>query len=712
MKIMCRLSLLFILGFVSLCAQAQSSPSSVQDSTTLAGKTYVATATMANDSTFQVNVTTNPPVTGVQPLTLDLPTDSSLFLSEFSSIFLNYVQQVESGLSIGATEQAQATQFAQGLWAKAKTLQAGVPPSNPPPADAGTGTAPQVDCDEASNSAAGPITFDQTFAVAGKNYVIRMRSKTDGWNTVRLYPGDAEECQAQSFKLKPMGYTHFVNGFREAFNQIPGAGGTNAEQTQVAGQLFFEARLAGQVQAETRPIAGWLEVQDSVIVLIHQGLKLKTVQKLHNEACNAEKNTQKILPWPLSGGSPPTDSSNSFFFLLIDSIKIEFYQGFIENLLVIGHLPGSKTYLKFTNDYPIGFSSKLDFKRLGYTWLREDLYEPLIESWSGQTDRPEPRRAKKSGEGGRKHHMSMNAGSLIQFVQNLDILTRDYSPMDTAMWFFPDGKRRPVYRDQTEKLFEARVFSDFVGFDATEPNGLVQTEVEKVVPLWTQRFGGLVTNIGLLGWIEPMIGISKLESNNRALPIQAVRQNDNGTLVENKYAETLNLLNYENFQTGADLNLFTLDAPSLKSTFQLNLSTRFGRTELKDSIFELDSLGSIVGTDKSQEFGANTFRYGGEFRMGIFPQRRYSFFFSQSINQFNLMNNRLTQVANGEQYALSNALGDVKTYNRFEFLAVARLGATGETFFRYRFHWQLGDSDVNFHQAQVGYSFFLLQQRK
>lgn len=36
----------------------------------------------------------------------------------------------------------------------------------------------------------------------------------------------------------------------------------------------------------------------------------------------------------------------------------------------------------------------------------------------------------------------------------------------------------------------------------------------------------------------------------------------------------------------------------------------------------------------------------------------------------------------------------------------------GQLFFRYRYHWQFGDQKLGFHQAQVGYSFYLLGRNK
>ena len=96
----------------------------------------------------------------------------------------------------------------------------------------------------------------------------------------------------------------------------------------------------------------------------------------------------------------------------VDWVQIEFYEGFIENIIATAST--DTTFLKFENNYPIGFSSKDDYQTLNYIYLSES---------TGRCQ------------------CQLKLGDLITYIQNSRIKTRDYSPKNSVREFIPPVKK-------------------------------------------------------------------------------------------------------------------------------------------------------------------------------------------------------------------------------------------------------------------------------
>jgi hypothetical protein len=385
----------------------------------------------------------------------------------------------------------------------------------------------------------------------------------------------------------------------------------------------------------------------------------------------------------------------------ITELEIEFNDGFIENIVVIGTLTDNidHKFLKFNNQYPIGFSRKWDY------WKYKDSYLLYAKGSDGGVYTMDVRRV------------------ISDYIEKLEVDRRDYSPQDTVMNFkFSNNveKSMTLTKEDTYKLFEAKIYSDFVGLNDNNPNGLVQTEISRKVNLITYRFiwferRNLNMKVSFGGYIKPEIVLSKIEKNNKNLLLDYKDRVIDNQYTPLKYTSTLKLRQYENFNAGFDFNLTTWDIPSFKSLFYIDAGFRYGRTSITDSVRRYQN-NQIVHTEVANNFGVNTVRFYPKVTWEIKSDERYCFNFSYSHVWYYLRDNSFTQVANLESYNTNSEKGTTsKQYNQVALLATFNPNRSapskGKLFFRYQLYWQQGYWNTTFEQAQVGYSFFLLSHK-
>lgn len=409
----------------------------------------------------------------------------------------------------------------------------------------------------------------------------------------------------------------------------------------------------------------------------------------------------------------------------VESIQIEFNKGFIENILVLGDViytaptqdiqkildsnyQTSKKKVKFENLSPIGFSRKIDFN---------DAKDRVLYTRGGP---------------GAQYQINLE-DILTIYVQNHEVNRRDFSPTNVTEHYkrVDESNCLTLFKEATYKIIEATIYTDFVGLDESEPNGLVQTEVTKNIPLITSRSvwqkfptwlhrritggkGVEAWNAGFLAHFEPFLTLSKIEEDERTLNLLTRDKFINQIYTPVKFASTLSLKQFQNFETGFDLNMFLLDVPSFKSTFFLDLGIRYGRTAIVDSVRVFDGI-NVQNNGLTNDFGVNTFEVSSEATWNIKSDERYEFYLTWRHNWFYLRDTRFEQVANAEAFATNETNTDrFEQYNTIQLLAKFRTSknAPGKLFFRYRHHWQQDFWRTGFHQAQVGYSFYLLGRYK
>ncbi|MEO1051939.1 MAG: hypothetical protein AAFX87_15010 [Bacteroidota bacterium] len=402
--------------------------------------------------------------------------------------------------------------------------------------------------------------------------------------------------------------------------------------------------------------------------------------------------------------------------LIVDSVEFEFFEGNIKNIILVGKLEnGNGTSAEqaretrvYHNISTVSFSDISDYKRLS-----KELLVAFHES--------------------NRNMFMIWLSDLMAYVPKLHLYTEDYSPKNQIIRLKPPQPPEPIQLDKeaSDELFEARIFSDFVGLQEDNANGLIQTEVSKKiillpgrghVPLirdFRRRF-----QIGTLNFIEPRLAFIKIEGNNRELDLQLnntgdsltrlVAVNDSTTNTETiaeveGIATTLDLIRFANFNVGATLNLGVFDWRRLKSSFYLNAGLDYFRTAVRDSSAFVNAFSNpSVGITTSN---ANIFTYSLEAVWTIKPDPRYGVESRFRTSWMDLRTENLRRV---------NALvePDDKLRNSFfqlQFDLTFRPSQDktnkNKLFFRSIYTSLYGkDNDRDFFQALVGYSFYLLKK--
>jgi len=396
---------------------------------------------------------------------------------------------------------------------------------------------------------------------------------------------------------------------------------------------------------------------------------------------------------------------------IVHSIQIQFQDGFIENLKVIGHLKGSSQELKFENAYPISFSTRKDYRNL----QNIKIYERTAYA------------KKKDADSSCRFIL----GDLLFYNQNLQLNTKDYSPVNKVL----DEKITAahtefnLYKELTSKILEMKVFSDLKGLGDGEPNGLVQLELCKKINFLTFRWPVPVkrakVNIGLFNYFTPSFAMNKIENNSKRLTPQFMGTRYPDTSRPNIFASTLDLFQRQVFTVGGNLTVFTIDIPGLKSTINIGAGVYWGRVLVEDTMrAKIDSSNFAAIKDNNiNQFGGNTVQFTPEVSWQVFPDKRYGVIFTQRFTHYNLQSTVLRQVKDSTQYDgfLRSLKGDrthIEDYRFQKWLGNSEIYAFfmpteyNKVFFRYRFNWDLGGIKNNFHQLQLGIATYLTHTKK
>lgn len=407
----------------------------------------------------------------------------------------------------------------------------------------------------------------------------------------------------------------------------------------------------------------------------------------------------------------------------IIEVDIEFRHGFIEQMKVWGKIDiqvlekipdevKTDENFKFLNKEnrmkeerillynhtPIGFSSNYDYKRLNKRFLIS------YPRWVN----------------GKKIIYELRLTDVLpDFDYKLAPGRRDFSPANSVIKFEKEGKRsQPVYKEQTSKLFAAKIYSDMLGFSKESPNGIIQAEVEKRLNLFTfraRKTGWL--NMGWFSYIKPMLVISKLEENNKGLILDYRDDFKQNISEPEKYASTLDLFQHEIFSIGNELNLIVFDSRPFKSTIFIDWGFQYGQTQVIDSLWYYDN-GTITkpnGTVENWHKNIDTYRIFPKLRYTVYPDERYSFSATYSYNFYYARTNDFTQVANKEYFDYTGERSSYwNQFNSVELQAKIKFDKTntGNWFVRYRYNWQRNFWNTGYSQFQLGYKMYIMTHAK
>lgn len=375
----------------------------------------------------------------------------------------------------------------------------------------------------------------------------------------------------------------------------------------------------------------------------------------------------------------------------VNEVEIEFRDSYIETIKVNAIDEFSKSEYRFENKFGIGISSRNAISNFKNIYLFDN-----------------------------RNDFKIKLSDLLDYDYGVQLLTRDFSPSDTVIKSF-GGQKLVLKKEKTSKLFEAIVFSDFIGIDKNKPNGLIQTEISKRININPTRIENktfikfIGDGYGYFQYLKPSIAISKIEEDNRSITLNTKIDSTTADSITsykiNNYLTPINIFNHQNISLGLDLNVFFFDKPDFKYNLYINGGFRFCRTSVTDSISILNSNNQIQRTGDVNNYGISYFTIYPEVSLHILPEERYGFFITNRWQYFGSAFQNPNLIAYDRNSNIDNSWKS-KWINSFELMTYIKTGNNGRLFARWRFNNQLGNQSQNFHQIQVGYSFFVLKKDK
>lgn len=452
-----------------------------------------------------------------------------------------------------------------------------------------------------------PQSYSKTIAIGNGSYTYTGTFDTD--NSMKITIEDVTDANKKvEYNFSGSDVTMFMAVFQRNFIRIDGFSGSNAEKDILLkeGNSLWLQLIAIRPVPEPldAPEAGRLYIADKIWYNI--------------SFINKDKNNKE-------------DVFHSRVYSVQD-VHIEFNNGYIENIAVTLLIKGKpRTYV---NIFGIGFTSIENQNKLKSIRL----YERGAKAFRDKTPMTLDSAA-KSGE----DRTYIVLGDLLQYKNKLEVDRRDYSPKDMVIDTY-GGQDIQLYKEQTNKLFEARIYSDFVGLQEDKPNGLIQTEVEKRININTAQWQTrrwlfpIVKSYGIFQYIKPTITISKLEQHNKRYvlgDLDSIRyhpgENDTASLNKSshRYATPLELYRRQSFSAGFDLNVLFLANHNLKFNVYLDIGGRLGITPVVDS-FTVVEPEQITKTGVILEYTINTLQIVPQVKLVFLPEERFNFSLSYS----------------------------------------------------------------------------------
>jgi hypothetical protein len=508
--------------------------------------------------------------------------------------------------------------------------------------------------------------------------IIKSKVDADNFYEITLMYGGEEK----SFKLKPLTFPYFSSKFKTVFSELIG---TVKDNTAKKDYLVVKNPISKDVDKhiaflfteivtylnteEERPEVATIHLKEKIPVYVTRNDSIINVSELENV-----------------------------------SVEISFYGGFIEKIQVNGALHNEP--MSFNNKYSIGISSTRNISQLSEYRLftNESFSNDQIKSFQTlrgiSKDSSSIAKLNKQRTVRDKLPLIIYVDDIIRYVKKVDVNANDISPVPQLVILDKDQEQTKLYREESSKLFEAKVYSDFLGvFDEENPNGIIQTEISKAFNLTTRRRDFLNKFIEGYGWLqqfEAQFQFSKIEKNNKFLiPSTFETIDDLGAVTATEsYYSPINLYQYRNFAIGGMLNILTLENQNSKMNAFLNGGFLFGRTGVKEN--NLQEVGVFV----------NNLEIPIELKVLLLPEKRISFYIADRLSWFENFDADLPLMS----------IEDDKLSNKNRFLNTFDVGlnldisSTGKLFLRYKLIHELDVINTNFSQLQFGYSFYLLKK--
>ncbi len=300
---------------------------------------------------------------------------------------------------------------------------------------------------------------------------------------------------------------------------------------------------------------------------------------------------------------------------------------------------------------------------------------------------------------------------LFFYNYNLLLRTENYSPKDQTLYVIPTESGKLVFKERTSEILKAKVFTDFIGLNGNDPNGLVQLEFSKPVNIVTKVFPFSRYNsfyVIFLNRFEPKFTLNKLEDDDSELAIKLV-----DTF---RVANYNDVMRYKRASLGFRIEAIRFGLPAFQSVFSIAYEHNYNIVRFSEEVSEKlpDTDSTLVSTNI---FSNLTRDLGIVFKWDINPSDKYQFSLSYARKIFKFYPNDvdpIIPVTNQKDAKFEtrkfDGSPDSESYHTFEFLASAQLSKRGELFFRGRYHFLNENKNQNYFQTQLGYSFYFFKE--
>jgi len=542
-------------------------------------------------------------------------------------------------------------------------------------------------------------THTETFNACNKPYTV-VCEQLEG-NKIKLSFTDGSDGSKKKLdSLTTTDMDQFAKSFKFFFLNFVGApDSTSCTQDEkdnfllaYGRKLYLNFRTA-LTQDSATPVAGLFKIKDSI--LIHGTMRYLADSSLHK------------LNFP-------------FKKYKIEKVQAEINNGFIENIKAYIQMPDGTHY--FSIPYPIGISSVANFKRYSSRalfdtdspiYFRRVGRHEIADRLAQDTSRFKLVRVDST--------FYLYLSDLITYDYYYGVDRRDYSPKNDII-DLNGGESKILHKEETSKLFEAHIFTDFIGLNENKPNGLVQAEVSKrinanssqhLAPKWIYW---LFKSFGGFQYISPSVSVSKLEQHNKRLilgDLDSIRlhpgPNDTSRFNRglHRYLSPLDLYQYQSFSAGLDVNIGYLSNHDLKYNLYFNMGARLGMTPVQDSVSKIDQ-GTITRTGLVNEYTVNTFQFYPQVIVTFLPEERFNLAVSEQLFYIKPLNQQVQLMYLDKN---DNTLAILKKgawLNILEMLMTIQVNPNSKLFGRVRLNTAWDNASNNFAQVQVGYSTYIL----
>lgn len=511
-------------------------------------------------------------------------------------------------------------------------------------------------------------TYFTTYQICGKEFNVTATIGNSSMVAIKISTEGETDQQFEASRFSPDNFTQKIR------NKLAGMGATcgdvSSETSQIANQLYANI-WATDVDETTKHKAADFTVKEKV-------------------GMYTEKYRDKT--------SQTVDSYQ------VKKVQVEISDGYVENIQVFLQDPYHPDVQKiFTNLYSIGISSRQNIKDFKKVHLYSLASPPFVTKKDTISH-------------------SILLADLVDYIPTLAVQRRDYSPAD-MVFETHGGSSLELEKEKTNKLFQANIYTDFIGLREDKPNGLIQTEVSKRINTNTIQYlvkspliYRFIRSIGYFQYISPVVTLSKIEQQNKYLilnDLDSVRRRskpeDTAKLNKdlNRYASAIKLLQYQSFSGGLDFNLFAFSNHDLKYSVCVNVGGRIGITPVRDSLTKVES-GKIVKTGFTNDYTINTLQFYPSLAISWLPEERFSLTLSDKLVYVKPLNNTIQMLGwekdDQEKFIVKNGA----FINMIELQMALNVSEKGKMFARMRLNSEFNQAKGNFLQVQLGYAINIL----